>query len=139
MNRSEPLLGPGAYKTYALRSPINTHFRTATCAEIDCKAYREGWTIPLAGLNAHDVHVARHSGRRFREVDGRFLVFEPGQPCFRAHTHKISVERPAFYFVGRGKYPLFNVRQAHRFSNGDEWVDDFATHQDKLKAVIDRG
>lgn len=146
INRIPPRMDTRAYMTFASRSPLATHSRKATCAEVGCKFWTEGMTIPLAGIDPELEHVARHSGRQFREVDGvnfgvgegRFLVFPPGQPCFVSQSHRISLERSAFYFVGRGDHRSFDVRQATP-RREDDWVDQFANHQAKLREAQDRG
>lgn len=148
--RPEPNLPVHAYKTYTLSAPIKSHFRRATCAEADCIAYREGWTIPLAGIDPKLEYIARHSGKRFREAElagGKYLVFEPGQDCFRMHDHFVSLEREPFYLVGRGDWRAKNSefaarrweREARQHANGEDWVDDFANHQDRINTVVERG
>lgn len=147
--RPTPNLPVGAYKTYTLNAPLRTHFRRATCAEADCVAYQEGWTIPLDGLDPHLEYVARHSGKRFRETEfagGRYLVFEPGQDCFREHDHWVSLEREPTYLVGPGDWRVKTSasaiarwnRSAREHVNGDDWVDDFANHQDRINTLVAR-
>lgn len=146
VNRITPRMGTRAYMTFAARTPLATHSRKATCAEVGCKAWTEGMTIPLAGLDPQLKYVATHSGRQFREVDGinfgigegRYLVFPPGQPCFANESHRISLERAAFYFVGRGDYRSFDIRNAKQRSEQD-WIDQFANHQAKLREAQNRG
>lgn len=146
INRIPPKMGTRAYMTFASRSPLATHSRKATCAEVGCRHYQEGWTIPLKGIDPQLEYVARHAGRQFREVDGvdfgigegRYLVFPPGQPCFRSESHRVSLERAAFYFVGRGDHRSFDIRQAAQRSE-ENWIDQFANHQAKLREVQERG
>ena len=49
------------------------------------------------GLTPEMAQTARTTGRRYREMhvqEGEtWLVFEAGQPCFRASTHRKSLER----------------------------------------------
>ena len=49
------------------------------------------------------AHTARTAGARFHEQhvsEGHtYLVFEAGQPCFGASTHRVSIDRPALYVV----------------------------------------
>ena len=145
-NRVTPRMGTRSYMTFAARTPLATHSRKATCAEVGCEGYLKGMTIPLSGLDPQLEHVARHSGRQFREVDGvdfgigegRFLVFPPGQPCFASQSHRVSLERQAFYFVGRGDHRSFDVRRATPRREQD-WVDQFANHQQRLREAQERG
>lgn len=43
INRFPPGLPVSAMQTYALASPARTHYRPATCAEVECEAWRVGW------------------------------------------------------------------------------------------------
>lgn len=146
INRMPPRMGTRSYLTFAARTPLATHSRKATCAEVGCKAWTEGMTIPLTGIDPALEHTARHSGRHFREVDGvmyglgvgRYLVFAPGQPCFVSHKHRVSLERAAFYFVGRGDYRSFDIQRATP-RNEQDWVDQFANHQQQLREAQERG
>lgn len=81
------------------------------------------------------ITMVKHSGRRYREMDAgnkTVLVFEPGQVCFRASTHRISLERPEFFYVGKGDHRLFNIRKANQHTSAESFVDDWATHMDKV-------
>jgi hypothetical protein len=145
--RHTPLMGPNAYKTYSMRAL----FRPATCAEIDCPNYLNGWTFKLEHLRADPKleYAVRNSRKKFveRELDGdTYLVFEPGQTCFAVKTHRVQredmVERPLL-FVGRGDWRTYTKQglppDAIRHKRAEDWVDDFANHQDKLKTLIERG
>lgn len=144
-SRRQPLMGPMAYKTYTLR-PV---MRKATCVEVDCPHYHDGWTFAVKALAADPKmnYAARNSGKRFaeRELNGEmYLVYEPGQPCFGSHLHKLPMheELPAM-FVGRGDPRTFTPqglpRDARRHTRVDDWVDDFATHQARLAHEIEKG
>lgn len=143
--RKTPLMGPMSYKTYTVRP----RFRRATCAEIDCPAWRDGWTFSVAMLEADKElnHIARTAGRRFEERvhDGKaYLVFPPGQPCFAAGQHRIGIDENPLLYVGRGDYRTFDPRtklprEVTQHSRPEDWVDDFANHQDKLNTAIERG
>lgn len=145
--RVQPLMGPNAYKTYSLKM-LRRH---ATCQEIDCPNYLNGWTFKVAHLMEDPKlnHMARTSGRQFREqeLNGEmYLVYEPGQQCFSAATHTTvredMLETPLL-FVGRGDWRTFDRRglppDAMRHKTAADWVDDFANHQDALKTAYDRG
>lgn len=137
LNRAKPRLDAAQMKTYGIFAPTSTHFRPATCAEINCEAYTKGWQLQKETLSPELLYVAEHAGRSYREMQVRegetWLVFAPGQRCFAAAAHKIRLERPELFVVSGGDWrgnPL-NVPVA-RHSGPDAWVDDFATHQDKL-------
>ena len=145
--RPDPLMGPNAYKTYSLRALR----RRATCQEIDCPNYLNGWTFKVSHLEADPQlnHIARTSGKQFREAElngEKYLVFEPGQQCFAAATHTVlreDMQEKPLLFVGRGDHRTFTRQglppDAIRHKRPEDWVDDFANHQDKLKTEFDRG
>lgn len=142
--RIEPRMDPTAYKTYAMVSPLSTHFRPASCAEVDCPHYLNGWRVRLENLTPDLQHAARTSGRRYREqhvTDGEtYLVFEAGQACFKASQHRARVDRPPLYIVRDGDHrgnPRRTKARLHQ--RAQDWVEDFATHQQKLADEIKKG
>ncbi|MGW4670075.1 hypothetical protein [Streptomyces sp. NPDC004324] len=145
VTRIEPRMGPEAYKTYAVVSPLGTHFRKATCAEAGCLHYRNGWQTRVEGLPAEMLHAARTSGRKYTEQQTApgetWLVFEAGQPCFRASQHRVRVsDRPPLYVVRDGDYrgnPRGTKDRVHH--TPDNWLDDFATHQQAIADEIKKG
>lgn len=141
--RPEPKMPTHLYKSYVVKSPISTHFRLATCEEVECNAYTNGWTYRKADLDESLLHIVTHAGKSFREATLNatgdvFLVFEPGQECFQASTHRMTLDRPEFYFAGRGDWRSFSHRKAQQF-NVDDWVDSFANHLDKINREIEKG
>ena len=43
MNRLEPKLPVHAMKSYDIHAPLASHWRKATCEEVDCEGWRSGW------------------------------------------------------------------------------------------------
>jgi hypothetical protein len=131
------------YKNYALRAPAKTHTRQATCAEVECRAYVNGWTLVKEELTAELLHIATHSGRRYREVDiesGKtLLVFEPGQICFGFKTHRVTMDRPAFFYAGQGRHDVFSIRNARQYDKPEQWMDDMHCDSDKATNRLERG
>ena len=135
-----------AYRTFQITAPLATHWRPATCDEADCGAYANGWRSVIderTDLGAKQAYYITHdSGRRFtsyRREDGlTAFEFEAGQRCFQSDSHRVPLERGAVFRARLGD---------HRGSRGGEithataadWVDDFATNQDRLKTLQDRG
>jgi hypothetical protein len=142
--RPEPLMRPEAYKTYSMVSPLSSHFRPATCAEVDCPHYLNGWRVRLENLTPDLQHAARKSGRKYVEqpvaAGETYLVFEAGQPCFKASEHRARIDRPPLYVVRDGDH-RGNPRgtKARLFQRADQWVDDFATHQQSIADEIQKG
>ncbi|GAA2199945.1 hypothetical protein GCM10009787_48920 [Streptomyces bangladeshensis] len=137
-------MGAESYKTYAMVSPLSSHFRPATCAEVDCPHYLNGWRVRVEGLAPQDIHAAKTSGRRWieqRVADGEtWLVFEAGQPCFKASQHRTRVDRPPLYIVRDGDHrgnPRGTKARLHQ--RAADWQEDFAEHQQKLADEIRKG
>lgn len=141
-------LTPGEMKTYQILAPQNTHFRSATCEEVQCWGYLKGWQTVVderteLGMG-QAYYIRKQSGRSFKEFkDENGLTvfrFKKGQNCFGSGDHRIRIDRPEIYVVKdgdwrgnpRGTDPFF-----HR--HPDDFVDDFANHQDKLKTRLERG
>jgi hypothetical protein len=138
-----PPAGPSeAYTTYELSAPLQTHYRAGTCEEAGCLAFHKGWTSHIdestALGQAQAAYIRRSSGRRFTEQrasDGTTeFVFEPGQRCFRSDEHRVPLEREPLYVVRHGDYRRSRIERQHR--SADDWVDDFANHQNKLADLI---
>jgi hypothetical protein len=141
--RLEPLMPAAAYKTYQVAAPMSTHFVRASCAEVACPNYLNGWRVRVEILPPHLLHQARTSGRRFTEVhvaEGEtWLVFEAGQACFQAGEHRRRLERAERFIIRDGDHrgnPL-GTRPVE-ISDGS-WVDDFGEHQEKLAEQAERG
>lgn len=144
--RIDPKLPVQAVKTYQILAPAQTHFRAATCAEVDCSNYLHGWasvideSTELGKAQAH--YIRNQSGRRFTEdrnhAPGMTLfVFEAGQTCFA--QHKARLDRPEIFLVRDGDWrgnPTGNRRQ---HTHADDWVDDFATNQQQLADQLEKG
>jgi hypothetical protein len=145
VNRLAPKLPSRMYKTFQIASPLATHYRVATCAEVECEAYTKGWTYKKADLIAENLlYLVTHAGKRYRETSidegGEiYLVFEPGQVCFQARAHRVSLERPELYLSGRGDYRSYSARNANRYDRADQWVESFAEHQEIINRVIQEG
>ena len=137
-------LGPEHYKTYQVAAPLATHYRKATCKEVQCDAWAKGFvskidvSTPLGQRQAK--YIEGKSGRRFLSTqDGTVITyrFPFGQECFR--PHHVPLEREPFFVVKGGDF-RGNPRgiPAVRRSMSD-WVDDFANHQNGVAEVRERG
>lgn len=146
VNRIEPHLPASAMKTYEIARPVATHFRAATCAEVECPAYVNGWNTIVdehSELGQKQAYYIRHNAKRKftekkSEAGPTCFTFESGQNCFR--QHKMPLEREPLYRVRGGDFrgnPRGIPLMTHR--SGDDWVDDFANHQDKLATRLEQG
>lgn len=151
--RPQPLMDAAAYKTYSVVSPLTTHFRPATCAEVDCPHYLNGWGVRIQQLPAEDQAAVRGAtyeahGRRYRYAyveqemtpGETWLLFQPGQPCFKAREHRTRIEREPLYVVRDGDHrgnPRGTKARLHQ--RPENWVEDFAEHQQRLADEIAKG
>lgn len=140
LNRIEPGLPAVAMRTHAIIAPLKTHFRTATCEEIDCQAWREGWGLAKKHLNEEDVARFKALGFRFTTLQIKegedHLWFEAGQTCFRgkAGEHHTRVDRPELYVARDGDWrgnPLGTEPTV--FSSADSWADSLNTNLERLQ------
>lgn len=149
--RIEPAIGAEHMKTYQIVAPVATHWRAATCAEVECEHSQRGWaTTVLPGSDdeatlrrAADGGIDGHRRWFTRETqpDGFVrYIFAPGQPCFRASTHRVPLERDPLFRVKGGDWrgnPRGISTRTH--ANGADWVDDFGEHQQGIADHINRG
>ena len=144
VNRVTPALPAASMKTYQVAAPLATHWRPATCAEVGCPNYLNGWLtrVPFGSELAEEARGLR--GRyhfvETREEGDAVFTFPPGQACFRASAHQVPLERDPVFLVRGGDWrgnPRGTPARAHR--RPEDWVDDFATHQQDLADRIERG
>jgi hypothetical protein len=157
MNRKPPGLGPAAMKTYAVSSPITTHHRDATCAEVECVNHERGWVTVIDETTDLGAKQARYIRQVCRPVGAQVVVkvraryteartaagwteftFGPGQECFI--PHKVPLGRPEIYVVRDGDSrgnPRGTLPRRH--DRAEHWVEDMAGHLDGLKTLTERG
>lgn len=96
--------------SYRIAAPPETHWRPATCREVGCENWREGWTSLVdvsgpTGRELADLVRWRYRGIPFTETrDGDTSIrfgFPPGAPCFEAARHYVRLDRDFLYLVGR--------------------------------------
>lgn len=163
--RVTPPLPVESYKTYRVVAPLATHWREATCAEVDCGPHLNGWvTILPAGDDR--IALVKTSGRRFHEYRdvlpehvaerlpnadpesrgprslGPGLIafyFEPGQRCFEAVQHRLRVGRPELFIVRDGDHRGNPSGDKRVHTRAEDFVEDMAENQDRLKTIVERG
>lgn len=152
MTSLEPLLPPHLRKTYRIASPLTTHWRTVTCAEYECLPYLNGWTSRIDERTdlgqAQARYIRFNSGRSFKEERDEagmtLFHFEPGQQPFddaeRTHsTHKLPIGKPELFIVRGGDHRGNPRQEFRRHARPEDWVDDFANHQQKIADAIQKG
>ncbi len=146
--RIKPNMGAESYKTFQVRQPKATHFRKATCEEVECPAMMNGWVTTIDESTdlgqKQGYFIRKNSGRMFKEErlpSGLTqFTFAAGQPCFQSEAHQVPLDRPGLYIVKDGDWrgnPRGTTPRRHK--NAEEWVEEFAEHQDKLKDARDKG
>lgn len=140
LNRVAAQLPEHTMKTYGLSAPIATHRRRATCAEVRCERQARGWrtlldvSVPEHAAAANWIRL--HSGLSYSlDVNGDAVTFtfSAGQTCFDGLNglHTVALEREPFYFVRGGDWrtSLHERRNSAVLMRAEDWVDDFANHQ----------
>lgn len=137
---------PSDYKSFTIDAPRSTHWRAATCEEVACVHYLQGWfsefdTNKEQGRE-QEAYVRHMSGLAFQQVlerpDGEPLPagvvrfeFLPGQQCFSAFKHKTRIEDVAeIYSTRTGDY---RVNGGAQRVSADGWVNQFLTNDERLK------
>lgn len=146
LNRAiQPALPAGAYQTFEISAPRNTHFRRATCAEVECPATVNGWVTVLDETSEQQAaaayYIRKQSGRHFTEERNAtgltVFTFTAGQPCFDSGKHHVRVERQEHFLVRPGDFRALGRPRQH--TRPEFWVEEFAEHQDQLARRIERG
>jgi hypothetical protein len=146
VNRITPGLPADLMQTYEIKAPKSTHWRTATCAEVDCEAAERGWKMVLdltTDLGQRQArYIKHHSGRRFEIADQRdglvTLIFRGGQECFQ--EHRVRTDRPEIYQVRPGDFrgnPSGRPVRVH--TKPEHWIEDFQENTARLTQLAERG
>lgn len=146
--RIKPLLPAHEMKTFEIRQPIATHFREATCQEVECKGFREDMrvefdlTIPQ---QVHDANWLRNkSGLRFTYVQtGTKVLFivPSGQRCLASmvRPHRVPLERDPLMIVRGGDWRGNPRREGMRHTSPESFVDHWASDLDRLATEREKG
>lgn len=140
--RPEPKLPVTAMQTHQIDAPLTSHWRKATCEEVECTKYLQGYGIPLKGLDAEDLGLLRKFVEQYRircsrvEInDGEWhLWVEPGQRCLLADTHRKRLDREEIFLVRPGDWrgnP--GDREPIVFSGADPFADHLHTSLDNIR------
>ena len=110
---------------YRALRPITSHWRIATCAEVDCPNHLLGWKTILPATDLANMALIRRSGLSFKEIPGVDLttfVFEAGQECFegQAKRHRTRLERDPIFLRNRETMEPI------------QWIDNMNEHLNKF-------
>ena len=145
--RSLPNIPAGGYQTYEIDAPLETHWRQATCEEVECPHYLHGWAttmLPSTDDERFMLAAAKHFGIKFltpvmRTSEGlNRYMFPPGQKCFKHQAHRVPLERDPIFKVWGGDWRGTDGT-GREFAKAENWIDHFANHQDKIAKKLERG
>lgn len=149
VNRPDPNLPPDKMKTYGLSAPQSTHYRRASCREVECANYANGWRSGFNVTQPEQAAAARvirdKSGRLFtieeiKGASGRIemvvFTFGPGQECFL--PHRVALERDPVLYVRDGDWRGNPTGRKHVFKSNVDWVDDFGEHQQRMADLVNQ-
>jgi hypothetical protein len=142
VNRITPQGPSRAYQTHEVLAPLATHWRRATCEEIDCGEYRNGWRLRVDALTPKmlaDIDEVGYRYTRLPVAPGEtYLIFEAGQPCFKASQHQAPLGKPGIYRVRQGDWRM-PVAGVHTFATPEDWRDHLGEHLGKIADLRQRG
>lgn len=140
LNRPDPLLPVTKMVTHAILQPLLTHWRSATCAEVDCAHYLNGWGVAKRHVDDRLLAAIKQAGYRFSTIEieeGQdHLWFEAGQPCFKAGDHRLPVGRDPLFVARSGDWrgnPDGANAKPLVFSGADAWKDSIGTTLDRCQ------
>lgn len=148
LNRIAPKMDVGAYQTYGVQRPARTHWRAATCREVECPRRERGWrqvidlTTPLGQDQAR--YIKNHSGRKYAKLPIEpgapagtvVLEFGAGQDCFA--EHRVPLDRDSLFVLRDGDW-RGNPTGRRRTLSPIAWRDDMGENQEKLAELARRG
>lgn len=144
INRPIPLLPASARKTFSILMPVKSHWRKATCAEVDCPRYLRGWKARLEVMSEQQIHRIKRGGWRYQVLcvapGETWWLFDAGQRCFQAADHRIQLGKPELFVVRDGDWrgnPRLTPVIKHK--RPEFWVEQFSEHQDKLARARESG
>jgi hypothetical protein len=142
--RLPPKMDPTAYRSFEVHSPLKTHFRAATCAEVECQHHLAGWVsvIDVATEQGRTWATAiKRSGRRYTldSADTTLTFrFPAGQSCFKS-PHRVPLGRPELFVVRDGDWRGNPTGRADRGVRPAEFVERMAENLDTLSTEVNKG
>lgn len=137
--RIEPRLPAHAVTTYQATS----RSRPASCADVDCPHYLNGWRTIVPEGSDHAALVRSLRGWRFTETaqPGGLVefTFGAGQACFQASRHRLPAEGGERWIVRGGDWRGNPRQELREHTRAEFWVEDFAGHQQTLAERLERG
>lgn len=142
-------IGPEHFKSYKASAPLGSHWRRATCEEYECDDFLYGFIFTCdisTELGQQQHYFLTHDKERSYSIQRPNesivkFIYGPGNRCFapKCENHVIPIGRPPFYLIHGGDWrgnPRGD-RLVHR--RVEDWIDDWANHQDRIASTIRRG
>lgn len=133
-------------QTFQVTAPIETHWRLASCEEVDCEHYTLGWqtTVDTATeLGQRQADYIRHDRTRAATEESGpngmvTFTYRPGQRCFR--RHRAPLGRPPLYLVRGGDWRGNPAGiETRRHTAAKFWFEDMSETVQKLVDLKQRG
>ena len=141
-------VAPENYKTYFWSRPLSTHWRPATCEEVQCEDFMNGFMFTCdisTDLGRRQYEYLTHDRERTYTIDedGPYLrnfIYGPGNRGFAGdrHAHRLPVGREPLLSVRAGDWRKYLAPPVHH-KYVDDWVEDFSENQEAIQKVIQRG
>jgi hypothetical protein len=145
--RPDPVLPAHLMKTYEMRFPTRTHFREASCVEVECDWYHKGQVVGFDLSVPAKVEAAQQFGTLCKQLGLTFTVnqvgttvqftFQPGQRCPR--PHRVPLGRDPLYIVRGGDWRGNPRGTQIRHRNAADFTDDWQTSQAQVFDKIQEG
>lgn len=148
VTRWAPAAGPEHYKTFSMDAPFASHWRRATCEEYECEDFLHGFvmtidlTTELGRKQFHHLTKVDKDRRYHMQRVAQWtvkLIYGPGNPCFKRGDHRVPLDRPPFYLVSEGDWRGNPRGGRYRHRRPEDWIDQFANHQDQIATTLQRG
>ncbi|HEX3647272.1 MAG TPA: hypothetical protein VHV49_02535 [Pseudonocardiaceae bacterium] len=135
--------------TYSIATPRATHWRTATCAEVECAEFVHGFESIVDESTERgqaQAHYIRHDNTR-AHVEQRgwsgpsmtLFTFPPGTPGF-GHRHQVPNGRPELFTRRQGDWRgCPNPSATVRFRSAQSFVDDSGERFENIRDLLARG
>ena len=121
-------LSQGPQDHHRAVSPLDTHWRPATCKEVDCPDYLHGWSTIVPDPSPQSEYIRHRSGRRYLESSKQGIVtfkFFHGQRCF--DQHKLKLERDPILVKNR------------QLMEGTQWMDNLSEGLYRREQTLRKG
>ncbi len=143
LNRWEPVLPVTAMQTYSISQPLSTHWRKATCKEVNCEHMEKGWRTTVQ-TNSDDEALLVRAIRAWKlnaiithENGFTTYTFTPGQECLKRNAHRVQIGRESVHVQRDGDWRGNPGQQ--QTMRAEDWLDSFMNSTDKVQTLKERG